>query len=238
MMRDGRIHFVRQYSEDSGIKVLDRAIAIVRAVAAGDKTLAALSADTGLPRATTHRIATALETHHILSRTPAGEWTVGTALASYATQTPPQLLSAAEPIMRGLVTATGESVQLYQLTGNTRTCIAAEEPASGLTHTVPVGSQLSLSAGSAARVYAAFGLIDALPFPAGELEAVRDSGLAESVDEREVGLASVSAPITDTDGAVVAVLSISGPVERLSPSPAAKWGAQLGEAAAALSSAL
>ena len=238
MMRDGRIHFVRQYSEDSGIKVLDRAIAIVRAVAAGDKTLAALSADTGLPRATTHRIATALETHHILSRTPVGEWTVGTALASYATQTPPQLLSAAEPIMRGLVTATGESVQLYQLTGNTRTCIAAEEPASGLTHTVPVGSQLSLSAGSAARVYAAFGLIDAHPFPAGELEAVRDSGLAESVDEREVGLASVSAPITDTDGAVVAVLSISGPVERLSPSPAAKWGAQLGEAAAALSSAL
>ena len=39
-------------------------------------------------------------------------------------------------------------------------------------------------------------------------------------------------------GAVVAVLSISGPVERLSPSPAEKWGAQLGEAAAALSSAL
>ena len=124
MMRDGRIHFVRQYSEDSGIKVLDRAIAIVRAVAAGDKTLAALSADTGLPRATTHRIATALETHHILSRTPAGEWTVGTALASYATRTPPQLLSAAEPIMRDLVAETGESVQLYELSGTTRTCIA------------------------------------------------------------------------------------------------------------------
>ena len=238
MMRDGRIHFVRQYSEDSGIKVLDRSVAIVRSVASGDKTLAALSADTGLPRATTHRIATALEVHHILTRTPAGEWTIGPALASYATHTPPQLLSAATPIMRELVGETGESVQLYQLTGDTRTCIAAVEPSSGLTYTVPVGSQLPLTAGSAARVFAAFGLIDAHHFPAGELEAVRDSGLAESVAEREVGLASVSAPITDANGVVVAVLSISGPVERLIPSPAAKWGAQLGEAAAALSSAL
>ncbi|WJY67928.1 IclR family transcriptional regulator [Corynebacterium auris] len=230
-MRDDNIHHVRQYSEDSGIKVLDRAVVIVRSVAAGDKTLAELSTDTGLPRATTHRIATALEVHHILSRTSTGAWTVGPALASYATRTPPQLLSAAGPLMRDLVRETGESVQLYQLTGDTRTCIAAEEPASGLTYTVPVGSQLSLTAGSAARVYAAFSLIDAHPFPSDELAEVRDSLVAESVAEREVGLASLSTPVFDSEGAVVAVLSISGPVERLKPHPAQKWGAQLVAAA-------
>lgn len=252
MMRDDSIHVVRQYSEEesdcgeipegisgiSGIKVLDRSVAIVRSVSSGDKTLAALSADTGLPRATTHRIATALELHHILARTPSGAWTIGPALAGYATHTSPQLLSAAAPIMRGLVERTGESVQLYQLTGDTRTCIAAEEPSSGLTYTVPVGSQLSLSAGSAARVYAAYSLIDAHPFPADELADVLETGLAESVAEREVGLASVSAPIRERDGSVVAVLSVSGPVERLTPSPAEKWGAQLADAAAELSAAL
>ena len=237
-MRDATIHYVRQYSEDSGIKVLDRSVAIVRSVTRGDKTLAQLSEDTGLPRATTHRIATALEVHNILARTDTGAWTVGPALESFSSGTPPQLLSAASPIMRELVATTGEAVQLYELTGDTRTCIAAEEPAAGLTYTVPVGSQLSLSAGSAARVYAAHALIDATPFPTSELDSVRETGLAESVAEREVGLASVSTPVRDPDGSVIAVLSISGPAERFSPSPADKWGAELLSARGRLEAAL
>lgn len=237
-MRDGIIHYVRQYSEDSGIKVLDRSVAIVRAVARGEKPLAQLSEETGLPRATTHRIATALEVHHILSRTESGAWTIGPALASFTSGTSPLLLSAASPIMRDLVATTGEAVQLYELTGETRTCIAAEEPAAGLTYTVPVGSQLSLAAGSAARVYAAFSLIDATPFPASELRKVRETGLAESVAEREIGLASVSTAVRDRDGSVIAVLSVSGPAERLSPSPAGKWGEALLAARTRLEAAL
>lgn len=236
-MRDGTIHDVRQYSEESGIKVLDRAVAILRSVSRGEKSLAALSQDTSLPRATTHRIATALEVHQILDRTESGAWTLGPALTHLSSGTSPRLLSAAAPIMRDLVATTGESVQLYELTGDTRTCIASEEPESGLTYTVPVGSQLSLAAGSAARVFAAFSLIDASPFPPEELEAVRDAGVAESVAEREVGLASVSAPVCEGDR-LVAVLSVSGPAERLGPSPTAKWGAELAAAAQAISAAL
>ena len=225
-MRNASIHRVRQYSEDSGIKVLDRSVAIVRSVASGDKSLAALSEDTGLPRATTHRIATALEIHHILSRTEQGSRTIGPALAHFTAGTPPQLLTAAGPVMRELVETTGESAQLYELTGDTRTCIAAEEPESGLHNVVPVGSQLTLSAGSAARVFAAHLLIDA-PFNPSDLEQVRADGYAESVAEREVGLASVSAPVFQPDGALVAVLSISGPAERLKPSPTERWGKEL-----------
>lgn len=237
-MRDDSIHAVRQYSEDSGIKVLDRSVAIVRSVARGDKSLASLSQDTGLPRATTHRIATALEVHHILARTAEGAWTIGPALAHFASGTPPQLITAAGPIIRQLVETTGESVQLYELTGDTRTCIASEEPESGLTYTVPVGSQLSLAAGSAARVFGAFSLIDDSPFRPEELADVRKFRLAESVAEREVGLASASAPIFDADERVVAVLSVSGPAERLGPSPAAKVGKELTAAAEELSAAL
>ena len=237
-MRDASIHRVRQYSEDSGIKVLDRAIAIVKSVATGDKTLASLSEDTGLPRATTHRIASALEVHRVLTRNPAGEWAIGPALASFSAKASPRLLAAAEPIMRELVATTRESVQLYVLTGDTRTCIAAEEPPSGLTYTVPIGSQLPLTAGSAARVFAAFGLIPNPAFSQEVLADVRANRLAESVAEREVGLASVSAPIIDSSQLVVAVLSVSGPAERLGPHPIATWGAELADAATRLGSAL
>lgn len=229
---------MRQYNEGSGIKVLDRAVAITRSVAAGDKSLARLSDDTDLPRATVHRIASALEVHHVLARTERGEWTLGPALPSYTGGPSPKLLAAAAPVLRDLVETTGESAQLYQLTGTTRTCIAAEEPESGLHNVVPVGSHLTLTAGSAARVFAAYSLIDATAFSADELATVTDTGLAESVAEREVGLASVSAPVFESDRRVVAVLSVSGPAERLGPSPAAKWGAALKDATARLSAEL
>lgn len=231
------IHCVRQSTETSGIKVLDRSVAIIRAVANGEKTLAELCEEADLPRATTHRLATALEAHDILSRTETGAWVIGPAIARYAAAVPSRVLEAAKPIMSDLVAATHESVQLYELTGTTRTCVAAVEPPSGLTHTVPVGSQLPLDRGSAAKVFSAFGLVDA-PFEPAELTSIRETGLAESVSEREVGLASVSTPITNRDGELVAVLSISGPVERLKPSPAQKWGAELRAAAETLMTGL
>lgn len=221
----------------SGIKVLDRSIALIDAVAAGEKTLSELSADTGLPRATTHRLATALEVHQILVRTGTGAWAIGPALARYASLAPSKIIDAAAPIMADLVDTTKESVQLYELTGSSRTCVAAVEPPSGLTHTVPVGSQLPLDRGSAAKVFAAHNLVDA-PFTDEEMATVRSTGIAESVAEREVGLASVSTPIYGANGAVLAVLSISGPVERLKPTPAEKWGPELRAAASKLTQAL
>lgn len=221
----------------SGIKVLDRSIALISAAASGEKTLSELSADTGLPRATTHRLATALEVHQILIRTDSGAWAIGPALARYATLAPSKIIDAAKPIMADLVAATNESVQLYELTGSSRTCVAAVEPPSGLTHTVPVGSQLPLDRGSAAKVFAAHNLVDA-PFTDEEMATVRSTGIAESVAEREVGLASVSTPIYGANGAVLAVLSISGPVERLKPTPAEKWGPELRAAASKLTQAL
>ncbi|WP_026196242.1 IclR family transcriptional regulator [Corynebacterium lubricantis] len=227
-----------KYSVESGIQVLDRSISILHAVSSGPMTLAELCETTGIPRATTHRLATALETHQMLIRTSDGKWEVGPTLNQLAGTAPSRLISIATPIMATLVDTTGESVQLYQLTGHTRTCIAAQEPPIGLQNTVPVGSQLPLTHGSAARIFAAFTSLHDEPFSETDLDAVRGSGLAESVSEREVGLASVSAPIFDNSGTLVAALSVSGPAERLRPSPAAKWGKELLRAAERVSAEL
>jgi DNA-binding IclR family transcriptional regulator len=56
-------------------------------------------------------------------------------------------------------------------------------------------------------------------------------GWIESVEEREKGVASVSAPIFNNDGDVIAALSVSGPLERLSRTPGKKYGAKLVKAA-------
>lgn len=228
----------------SGIKVLDRAVLIMNTVSAEPCSLSELCERTELPRATTHRLASALETHRILSRDSNGRWSIGPAFASIGSDAKDHLISAATPVMADLVARTGESVQIYQLTGATRTCIAAQEPPSGLQNTVPVGSQMSLAAGSAAKVFLAFApqlqesLSDDAAFTRQDLDEVRKAGLAESVAEREVGLASLSAPVFNSAGMFVAVISISGPAERLRPHPAKKWGTQLQEAASELSSRL
>src|SRR4051812_50018928 len=53
----------------------------MRAVAEEPATLAELVGRTGLPRATAHRLAVALEGHRLVRRTPEGSWAPGPALA-------------------------------------------------------------------------------------------------------------------------------------------------------------
>ena len=49
-----------------------------------------------------------------------------------------------------------------------------------------------------------------------ELEEVREQGYAVAVDELEVGLTAVAAPIRNAHGDVIASMSVSGPTFRLS----------------------
>lgn len=48
-----------------------------------------------------------------------------------------------------------------------------------------------------------------------ELEAVRRNGFAQAIDELELGLAAVAAPVRGVHGDVIAALSISGPTLRM-----------------------
>jgi DNA-binding IclR family transcriptional regulator len=56
---------------------------------------------------------------------------------------------------------------------------------------------------------------------------VRQRGWAASVAEREAGVASVSAPVHGPDGSVIAALSVSGPIDRLSRKPGPKFAPAL-----------
>jgi DNA-binding IclR family transcriptional regulator len=122
--------------------------------------------------------------------------------------------------------ATGESAQLYLRRADERICVGAAERASGLRDTVPVGAVLPMTAGSAAQVLLAWeppeAVMPLLPrckFTGRTLAEVRRRGWAQSVAEREAGVASVSAPIRDRTGRVIAAISVSGPIERLGRRP-------------------
>jgi DNA-binding IclR family transcriptional regulator len=209
------------------VGVLDKAALVLSALEAGPATLAGLVAGTGLARPTAHRLAVALEHHRLVARDMQGRFVLGPRLAELsAAAGEDRLLAAAGPVLGWLLDTTGESAQLYRRQGDERICVAAAERLHGLRDSVPVGSVLSMHGGSAAQILLAWeepdrlhrGLMGAR-FTATMLAGVRRRGWAQSVGEREPGVASVSAPVRGPSGRVVAAVSVSGPLERLTRSP-------------------
>lgn len=231
---------------NSGVGVLDKAAHILDALESGPLTLAGLVSATALPRPTTHRLALALEHHRFITRDLAGRFVLGPRFSELAGAAGEDRLTAtANPILIALRDATLESAQLYRRQGDKRICVAAAERMTGLRDTVPVGSTLTMQAGSAAQVLLAWEEADRLhrglrsaKFSATDLSAVRRNGWAQSVGQREAGVASVSAPVRAANGKVIAAVSISGPIERLTKTPGRIHGKAVITAAAKISELL
>jgi DNA-binding IclR family transcriptional regulator len=211
----------------SGVGVLDKTVSVLDALESGPASLAQLVQVTSLTRPTAHRLAVALERHRLVARDSQGRFTLGPRIAELATAAgEDRLLALAQPVLAQLRDQTGESAQLYRRQAESRICIAAAERASGLRDTVPVGAVLAMTAGSAAQVLLAWDeperqnrILRNARFTATTLAQVRRRGWSASVAEREAGVASVSAPVRGPAGKVIAAVSVSGPIERLTRSP-------------------
>jgi DNA-binding IclR family transcriptional regulator len=227
-------------SVTSGIQVIDRAVLVLDTIARrGPCSLADLQRETDLARPTAYRLAVALERHGVVARDGDGRFLLGRRLAAWGAVAGRGLPDAGRPVLVRLGEETGESAQLYVREGDHRVCVAVYERPSGLRDTVPLGAVLPIDRGSGGKVLLAWAE-DAARFevPARELAAVRKRGWAASVGEREAGVASVSAPVFDGPGAVAAVVSVSGPIDRLGQYPGRRLAPAVTGAAAALTATL
>ena len=119
--------------KNSGVGVLDKAVAILATLESGPHSLAELVAATGIARPTAHRLAVALEFHRLVARDLNGRFIIGprsSELAAAAGED--RLIAAAAPALAALRDATGESAQLYRRQGDIRICVAVAERLSGL----------------------------------------------------------------------------------------------------------
>jgi DNA-binding IclR family transcriptional regulator len=212
----------------SGVGVLDKALLILSTLEEGPAALSDLSARTMLPRATAHRLASALETHELLARDSSGRYVLGPALARLASSAGgggrKSLVEAATPALVQLRDQTGESAQLYVRSGESRVCVVSLESPHSLRTIVQVGATMPMDRGSAAKVLR------------GDPDVLK-RGWSESVEEREKGVASVSAPVI-AGSEVVAAVSVSGPIDRTSRQPGRRYGGAVADAAKRVSEAL
>jgi DNA-binding IclR family transcriptional regulator len=211
----------------SGVGVLDKAVAVLGCLEGSPASLAELATATGLPRATVHRLAVALECHGLVGRDGAGRFVLGSRLVVLGREAGKgrrSLVEAAGPALAHLRDRTGESTQLYVANDLQRICVACLESPHGLRTMVAVGAALPMDRGSAGKVLS------------GHPDVVQ-RGWAQSVGERESGVASVSAPVV-VDGAVVAAVSVSGPIGRTTRQPGRLYARAVVEAAHEVAQAL
>lgn len=201
----------------TGVGVLDKGVAIINSVEFHPRTASDLARELDMTLSTAHRLAMAMTAHGLLYRDAQGFFQLGQRFGTTA------LTEVARPVLQRLSEDTSETTQLWLLRGDVRVCAASVDSRLELRATLPVGSQLPLSAGgSAARVL---------------LGEPSTHGWIESISQRTVGLGSVSAPIRLHDE-IVAALCVAAPLPRVHPSPGAQFGAQVVAAAAEVAAGL
>ncbi len=133
--------------------------------------------------------------------------------------------------MKELVSVTQETVHLNLIDGRERICIESVESMQFLKASMPIGSRSPLFAGASSKCLLAFssqGFIDRyvaraklVPITMNtvtdkqilqhDLQQIKRQGYAVSMGERNPGMGSLSAPIFNHNGAILAALSLSIP---------------------------
>ncbi|MET7904454.1 IclR family transcriptional regulator C-terminal domain-containing protein [Streptomyces sp. NPDC005355] len=228
---------------ESGVGVLDKASLLLSVLEAGPATLATLVSVTGLKRPTVHRLALALERLRLVARDGEGRFALGPRLGDMVVEARhDRLLRSAETVLGELRDRTGASARLYRRRGQLRVCVAAAEARGSGADTVPIGSSFPMKSGAVAQVLLAWDEPDLLyeglrgaRFSASMLSGVRRRGWAQSLGGWEPAMATVSAPVRGPGGRVIAAVSLSGPVSRLTRHPGREYGCDAIDAAIRLS---
>ena len=219
------------------VQSVDRALTVLGILArVGDAGVTEIAAELGVHKSTAFRIVATLESHGMVEQNQdRGKYRLGVGLIRLAGATTARLdvVQEARPVTRRLAAETGETVNIAVLSDQSALYLDQIAGASALQSHNWVGQHIPLHATSNGKVLLSDLDADELdrrvPTLASytpetitsrdrlrsELRTILQQGYAVAVDELEIGLTAIAAPIHDAHGDVMASLSISGPTFRL-----------------------
>jgi DNA-binding IclR family transcriptional regulator len=237
------------------VQSADRALAILTAFDDGrsDLGVSELAAELGMHKSTVSRLLAALE-RRALVRREGERFVPGPELARLGALTVRGLTlsGAAQAPLEVLAEQTGETVNLAVRDGERALNVLQVDASHFVGVTDWTGRAAPLHATANGKALLAFGgghaggklsrLTPRTIVERGdldkELERTRQAGFAVAVEELELGLHAVAAPVFDANGACVAAVSVSGPAYRLPESRLPEVGELCSAAAAAVSARL
>ena len=267
MLMDGKLARVskqQRAGEDSsiepektgdGVRAVERALDILLAFKGvdGGLTAAELIKRVDLSRPTLYRLLHTLEAKgFVASSGDPQRFRLGPSVAqlAHSWNTSLKLADLAEPAMRRVWNATGETVALFVPEGLMRLCVAEIPSPHALSFKRGVGYRERLVLGASGRSILAHieTGIDLAAYADGvdidvdkcreELKKIRRRGFATSRDELIQGAVAIAAPIFDGADRVAGSLGIFGPSVRLPDARAQEFGRLLVQEAAEVSTAL
>jgi DNA-binding IclR family transcriptional regulator len=240
-----------------GVQSVDRALRILEILArSGESGVTEIAAALEVHKSTAFRLVATLEMHGLVEQVEGrGKYRLGVGLLRLAGATSARLdvVQEARPLCKQLAATTGETINLATLSGNSALYLDQVAGPSALQPHNWVGQHIPLHATSNGKVLLAWlpgsdldELLGRLPAFTGStittkaqlkhaLDDVRERGYAVAVDELEVGLTAIAAPVRNAHGDVICSMSLSGPTFRLPPERVAEVTPQLVEAADELS---
>jgi IclR family acetate operon transcriptional repressor len=209
-----------------------------------------------LPKSTASRLLTALERHGLVHQAgERGKLEPGPAILRFAHRggVERHLVELAHEYLEAISQASDETVNLSVPTPLGVDHLAQVDGLHFLGAGQWVGRRVDYHCTANGKVFLAYGSAELPPGPLArlttntvvgraalerQLEAIRRDGFATAIDELEVGLSAIAAPVRGPTGHVIAALSISGPTLRLTSARVAELAPILGEQATALSQRL
>ncbi len=191
----------------------------------------------GLGKSTVHRMLTTLVAEGLIEQDPrTGGYRLGIVMfeLGQAVRVHMDLHAAVGQVLGELRAQTGESSQVGVLDGHEVVYVDRLESAHSLRLFTETGRRVPVHCTSSGKVLLAYlpearrhAVLRTAPLTAltphtitsreqlvAELARVRQRGWAEAINEREIGIASIAAPVRDVTGEVVAAISIGVPLAR------------------------
>ncbi|MQA85560.1 MAG: helix-turn-helix domain-containing protein [Streptosporangiales bacterium] len=228
-----------------GLRALERATTILRTLAErpAGLSLVDLAKATELPMSTVHRLLGVLRQVDLVRETPAGLHALGpgTVVLAGAFLDGLDLRAEAQPAMRRIVDATGETCHLGVLAAAHIVYLEKIDSPQSVRMVSRVGGTnpaLTTAIGRSILAYSPDEVV-AETLEASErllvtrmdperlrhlLESVRRDGYSTDLEDNEVGICCVGAPIFDHLGGVASALSVSAPTVRFDRSRAPELG--------------
>jgi IclR family transcriptional regulator, acetate operon repressor len=221
-------------SDASPVQSVDRAVTVLEILAReGEAGVTEIASELGVHKSTAFRLVTALENRGLVAQhVDRGKYRLGVGILRLAGATTARLdlVQESRPICEQLAREVGETINVAVLADGFALYLDQVAGPSALQTRNWVGQRLALHATSNGKVllaylpdarvveplerYTAHTVVDPAVLEE-QLDEVRRHGYATTVDELEIGLTAVAAPVRNLDGRVIAAVSASGPSFRL-----------------------